>query len=412
MGKNLPKLVSTVTGREYPFATVAEFTPEGHSLEVNINQLESARVREAGYIWQRFSDFLPFSRMDESYSLGEGNTPLLRAGPKLESVTGLSNLWLKDETRNPTGSFKDRGSLTSLFMAAEMSESVTATISTGNMGHSVSAFAGRAGITSLVFVPHYTPREKLMAMAVNGAKILKVRTPDYSIMKSQVLKLAESHSLRVVSGNGPIRVEGYKLTAFELWEQMQARIPDYIAVPTSACGHIRGIFKGFRELKKAGLSNRLPKMIVVQPANNNPLVNAIKNNFDEPVPVTNVQTIAKALSSGDPPGGAEILEKSRTFNWLAEEVTEAEIIESQRLLARSGFFVEPASATSLFALKKLRQNGKIEKNAFIVLVLTGSGLKDMDVLKRFDLTVPECSLEEMENRISSLISRGGRSLLS
>ena len=248
--------------------------------------------------------------MDASASLGEGNTPLVDAGGRLKSFTGIERLLLKNETQNPTWSFKDRGSLACIFMAQEMGERTTATISTGNMGHSIAAYGARAGLKALVFVPEFAPREKLMAMTIHGATVVRVQAPDYALMKKAVLGLAKEFNLRIVSGNGPIRAEGYKLTAFELCEQTRGELPDYIAVPTSACGHIRGLFKGFRELLAAGLIRRLPRMIVVQAANNSPIVSAIKQGAKHVIPFSNFHTVAEAITTGNPMGGDEIIAKA------------------------------------------------------------------------------------------------------
>jgi threonine synthase len=187
--------------------------------------------------------------------------------------------------------------------------------------------------------------------------------------------------LRIVSGNGPIRVEGYKLTAFEMFEQMNGQVPDYIAVPTSACGHIRGLFKGYRELHTAGLIDRLPRMIVVQARNNSPLVTAIKQGLSRVVPFTHVHTVAEAITSGNPAGGEEILDKARRYDWLAEDVTEEEILEAQREFARAGFFLEPSTATLLPAVRKLVGAGRINPASTVVLMLTGAGLKDLGALQ-------------------------------
>ena len=304
------KLVSTLTGREYPFERLEEFADNGEALEVAIAGIERARPRPGHHLWERFAEFLPFKAMDASASLGEGNTPLVDAGGRLKSFAGIDRLLLKNETQNPTWSFKDRGSLACIFMAQEMGERTTATISTGNMGHSIAAYGARAGIKPLVFVPEFAPREKLMAMTIHGATVIRVRAPDYAGMKKAVLGLAKDFKLRIVSGNGPIRVEGYKLTAFELFEQLQGEPPDYIAVPTSACGHIRGLFKGFRELLAAGLIRRLPRMIVVQAANNSPIVSAIKQGAKHIIPFSNFHTVAEAITTGNPMGGDEIIAKA------------------------------------------------------------------------------------------------------
>lgn len=383
--KNGVKLVSTLTNLEYPIERIEEFAENGESLEVHIDGLENAKIKAGKYLWERFTDFLPFSSIDSSISLGEGNTALIKASKKLLDFTGLDNLFLKNETQNPTWSFKDRGSLTCIAMAKEMGESVSATISTGNMGSSISAYGAKSSIRIIVFVPEFTPKEKVMAMGIHGATVLKIIAPDYSEMKREVLSLAKKLNLRIVSGNGPIRVEGYKMTSFEMFEQMDGKVPDYIAIPTSACGHIRGIFKGYNELMQAGIIDKIPKMIVVQAYNNSPIVSAIKQGKRKVIPFSNFHTVAEAITTGNPMGGDEIIDKAYKYGWLAESVTEEEILESQRRLAESGYFVEPASATSLYAVKKLREQGKIEQNASVVIILTGSGLKDSEVFKYHQL---------------------------
>ena len=168
-------LVSTITGREYPFERLEEFADNGEALEITLAGIERARPRPGRHLWERFAEFLPFKAMDAAASLGEGNTPLVEAGERLKAFTGIARLLLKNETQNPTWSFKDRGSLACIFMAQEMGERTTATISTGNMGHSIAAYAARAGIKALVFVPEFAPREKLMAMTMHGATVLRVR---------------------------------------------------------------------------------------------------------------------------------------------------------------------------------------------------------------------------------------------
>jgi threonine synthase len=340
-------------------------------------------------------------------TLGEGGTPLLPAGKALSEFTGIGRLLLKNETMNPTWSFKDRGSLTTIAMARQMGEAVTATISTGNMGNSIAAYGARAGIRAVVFVPHYAPQEKIRAMAIHGATVVKVTAPDYSLMKREVLGLASEFNLRIVSGNGPIRVEGYKLEAFEMYEQLEGKVPGFIAVPTSACGHLRGVFKGYRELREAGLADRLPGMIVVQAANVNPVVSAIREGRGRITPVSGGNTIAEAITSGDPPGGDEILLKARQYGWLAEDVTEEEILDAQRRLAGAGFFVEAASATSLAAVKKLRAAGKIGGEDPVVLMLTGSGLKDMSVFTRQQDSVIESDLRRIRGDMQKILARRG-----
>jgi threonine synthase len=399
----MKKLISTLSDKEYPFDRIEEFAENGESLEVLDDKAKKARIQPGDHLLERFGDFMPFQQAGVSVSLGEGNTPLLEAGPMLNEFTGSRQLLLKNETANPTWSFKDRGTLSCIMMSREMGESVTATISTGNMGHSVAAYAARAGLRALVFVPSFTPREKIMPIALHGAEIIRVEAPDYAAMKKQILEMARRLNLRIVSGNGPIRTEGYKLAAFELYEQLGGDVPDHVLVPVSACGHIRGIFKGFRELLQAGYVNRLPLMVVVQAANNAPIARAIKEGKDHVIPFTNFHTIAEAITTGNPMGGDEIIDKASSYGWLAEEVEEQEILEAQSMLARAGLFVEPASATTVYALKKLVASGQIHPDDKTVAMLTGSGLKDFDVFQHHQVAVRDLAIGHLESHLEGIL---------
>ncbi len=401
-------LRSTLSGTEYPFDRLEEFADNGESLEVSIPGIDKARARPGALIWERFAEFMPFGGAHPELSLGEGATPLLDAGGLLKTFTGVENLLLKNETVNPTWSFKDRGSIACSIMAAERGESVTATISTGNMGQSMAAYGARAGLDVIVFLPDFAPRGKILAMAVHGATVVRVGGADYADMKTIVLGLASRFGLRIVSGNGPIRVEGYKMEAFELFEALKGEVPDFIVVPTSACGHIRGIFKGYRELLGAGLVRRLPRMVVVQAAVNSPVASATKNGSRKIEPFRNFSTVAEALGSGNPPGGGEILAKAIEFGWLAEGVGEAEILESQLLYAKAGLFVEPGSATTLAALKSLRASGAIGGRDRVVIVLTGSGMKDIDVVQRHETNILDCGLEDLERKVGTMLEKGAK----
>ncbi|HQC37579.1 MAG TPA: pyridoxal-phosphate dependent enzyme, partial [Thermotogota bacterium] len=163
------RLISTISHQPYPFSRIEEYAENGEALEVQLDGLDRARIDEVKTgVLNRFSAFIPFEKGKASCSLGEGDTPLLEADPSLKKDAGIENLWIKDETRNPTGSFKDRGSLLCLWMAEEMGESVLATVSTGNMGHSTAAYAARSGKRAIVFVPEFAPMEKIMPMAFYG----------------------------------------------------------------------------------------------------------------------------------------------------------------------------------------------------------------------------------------------------
>jgi threonine synthase len=309
---------------------------------------------------------------------------------------GIEQLYFKNETQNPTWSFKDRGSFSTIMMAKAYNEQMTATISTGNMGHSIAAFGAKAGIETIIFVPEYTPEEKINAMTIHEATVVKVIADDYSEMKKEILSTAQALDIRMVSGNNPIRVEGYKSVAFELYEQFGQGLPDYIAVPVSACGHIRGIFKGFRELKAAGFIDQLPKMIVVQAKNNAPIVKALEENKKEIMPFSQFHTIAEAITSGNPYGGNEIIDKALRYDWLYASVAEDDILAGQKLLAQEGYFVEPATATLIHGVKQLASDQKIQSTDRVVLMLTGSGLKDMDVFEHHHLKTKTIELKDVK----------------
>ncbi|MGL5626690.1 MAG: threonine synthase [Candidatus Rhabdochlamydia sp.] len=397
-------LISTISGKKYPFDKLEEFSENGESLEVKIDGLDRARLKEGLTVWERFADFLPFDNYTSALSLGEGDTPLLES-EKLAGYLGLDSVLLKNETVNPTWSFKDRGSFPCILMAKQLGERFVATISTGNMGASIAAYGARSDIQPIIFIPTSCPEEKIRSMAIHGAIIIKIDAPDFGEMKRRILALSDSFKLRIVSGNGPIRVEGYKFCAFEIYEQLGKKVPDFIAVPTSACGHIRGLFKGFRELLEAQMTDKLPRMIIVQAAENSPLVTAFKQHKIKPVPFSDIHTIAKAITTGNPPGGDEILKNAYKHHWLAEDVTEEEILMGQRILGQMGFFVEPSAATSLLAVKKLCDAGKIKRHESVVLMLTGSGLKDSEVFRHHQVHIINSSVSTIENDLQQVLSR-------
>ncbi len=394
-------LVSVSSGNEYPFERLAEFADDGDPLEV-CGDLSHAKVRSgAPGIAARFSDFFAYKNAAEGGGLGEIVTPLVQAPQALAEFIGIDRLLLKNETMNPTWSFKDRGTLPCIWLAAELGETTLATISTGNMGHSVAAYAARHGLRALVFVPDFTPPEKILSIGAHGAVVVRVAAENFGVMKRSVLAQGEAAGLRIVSGNGPHRVEGYKLEAFEMWEQLGGEAPDFITVPTSACGHIRGIHKGWRELFATGLVPQVPRMIVVQAANNAPLVSGIQQGLDHMVPVEHVDTIAEAITSGNPPGGDALVRQARALGWPAATATEDEILDGQRRLAHSGYLVEPASAVSVHAVRKLRADGTISPDARVVLMLTGSGLKDPVILQRHSMKI----LDVNERDLSEIMAR-------
>lgn len=403
MNAKRARLVGMHSGNEYDPTRLGEWGEAGETLDLQPVGEWSGVRRRGRSIYERFRDFWYLSVEPEQCSLGEGQTPLIKAPPLLKRYTGLDRLFLKNETTNPTWSFKDRGTVACCAIARQCGESYLATISTGNMGQSIAAYAARCGMKALIIAPKTAAPEKLRAAAIYGATIIQIDTNDLCELKHRVADLATKHALRVTSGANPFRIEGYKFEAFEIWEQMDGIVPDFIAVPTSAGGHIRGVFKGWLELERSGLVESLPTMVLVQPTQNAPLATALSTDLPEPLAFPPAPTLASALTSNDPPGGKELLRLAICNGWLGSDVSEEEIREGWQVAAQSGLWVEPSSAIVFPALKRLAAHGRIPRDAVVVAIMTGAGHKDSGVMKDVSFNIQPARLEELEGIIRTYV---------
>ncbi len=338
-------------------------------------------------VWERFWGFWPVEPALE-FSLGEGDTPLVKS--KLGEELGV-RLYLKNETVNPTWSFKDRGTFLAISYALKAGYKAVGTVSTGNMAASVSAYASRFGLDAKILVSESASDEKLKAVSVYGGDVIRVRG-DYGRLYFESLKLGERLGIYFINSDNPFRVEGYKGIAFEMAEEIT---PDYVLVPTSSGGLFRGVAKGLIELGESGLIEELPTLIAVQAEGCSPICRAFEEGkemikrFDKP------KTIAKAIANPYPPSGNAVLKLLRNFGGECVTVSDDEIVEAQRKLAAEGLFVQPASATGIAALKKLVESGVIPQGAKVVSILTGSGLKTLSHAEGG--RIRECPLEGLEN---------------
>ncbi|AMQ18452.1 threonine synthase [Thermococcus peptonophilus] len=337
-------------------------------------------------VWERFWDFWPIEPAME-LSLGEGDTPLVKS--KLGKELGV-RLYLKNETTNPTWSFKDRGTFLAVSYAVKAGYKAIGTVSTGNMAASVAAYATRAGLKAKILVSESTSGEKLKAVSVYGADVIRVRG-DYGRLYFESLELGEKLGIYFINSDNPFRVEGYKGIAFEITEELT---PDYVLIPTSSGGLFRGIAKGFIELKESGLIDKLPTLIAVQAEGCSPVCRAFREEKERIERFENPKTIAKAIANPYPPSGNAVLKLLHEFGWKCTAVSDEEILEAQRELAGEGLFVQPASATGIAALKKLMEMEEIKEGAKVVSILTGSGLKALSHVEGGK--VRECSLESLE----------------
>ncbi|WP_457743115.1 threonine synthase [Thermococcus sp.] len=334
-------------------------------------------------VWERFWDFWPVKPALE-LSLGEGDTPLVKS--KLGDEFGVK-LYLKNETVNPTWSFKDRGTFLAMSHALKVGYRAVGTVSTGNMAASVSAYASRFGLEAKILVSESASDEKLRAVSVYGGEVIRVYG-DYGRLYFESLKLGERLGVYFINSDNPFRIEGYKGIAFEIAEDLTS---DYVLVPTSSGGLFRGVAKGFIELYESGLIESLPKLVAVQAEGCSPICGAFKEKKTKVERFENPETIAKAIANPYPPSGNAVLKLLREFDWKCVTVSDEEIRKAQGELAREGLFVQPASATGVAALRKLN----LPEGARVVSILTGSGLRTLKTAPAGKIR--ECRLEELEN---------------
>jgi len=322
---------------------------------------------------------MPIHEATKLVTLGEGGTGLHHSS-RLGEELGLKNLYVKNEGENPTGSFKDRGMTVGVTKAVELGVRHVICASTGNTSASLAAYAARAGIKCTVLIPSgKIAYGKLSQAMIHGAKVLQVRG-NFDEALEFVLKLGETHKdIYLLNSINPFRIEGQKSLGYEICEQLNYEAPDRIVIPVGNAGNISAAWKGLKEFYELGLIKKLPKMTGIQASGSAPIVQAIKANSDKITPVANPETIATAIRIGAPVSWKKAVNAIRESGGTAETVTDDEILDAQKTLARvEGIFVEPASASSIAGLKKLIRNGTIQADEKVVCITTGHGLKDPD----------------------------------
>lgn len=358
----------------------------GDILEIKYDPKELAEAAAETSDWKtkplsvwRYRPFMPIHDTTKLVTLGEGGTGLHRA-IHLGKELGIPNLYVKNEGENPTGSFKDRGMTVGVTKAVELGVRHVICASTGNTSAALAAYAARAGIKCTVLIPSgKIAYGKLSQAMIHGAKVLQVRG-NFDEALEFVLKLSEIHKdIYLLNSINPFRIEGQKTLGYEICEQLNYEAPDRIIIPVGNAGNISAVWKGLEEFYELGLIKKLPKMTGIQAVGSAPIAQAIKANSEKIIPVEHPETIATAIRIGAPVSWKKALNAIRESGGIAETVTDDEILDAQKTLARTeGIFVEPASASSLAGLKKLVNNGIIRKNERVVCITTGHGLKDPD----------------------------------
>ncbi|MCL5947666.1 MAG: threonine synthase [Actinobacteria bacterium] len=331
-------------------------------------------------IW-RYGLLLPVLGNDD-LSMGTGFTPLVRAG-RLGSELGLQSLWVKNDTANPTGSFKDRVVSVSLAKARELGFKVVACASTGNLANAVAAHAARGGVESLVFIPHDLEVAKVITTAVYGGHLVAVEGTYDDVNRLCAELTSEHDDWAFVNVNlRPYYAEGSKTLAFEVAEQMGWTTPDHVVVPVASGSQLTKIAKGFKELYTVGLLAEEPAVRIsgAQALGCSPVADAFRAGKDVIRPVK-PDTIAKSLAIGNPADGWYALDTVRSTGGSFASVTDGEIIEGIKLLARTeGIFAETAGGVTVASLAKLVSEGVIKPEEKVVIFVTGHGLKTVEAL--------------------------------
>ncbi|MCL4433625.1 MAG: threonine synthase [Actinobacteria bacterium] len=331
-------------------------------------------------IW-RYGPLLPVLGNDD-LSMGTGFTPLVRAG-RLGSELGLQSLWVKNDTANPTGSFKDRVVSVSLAKARELGFKVVACASTGNLANAVAAHAARGGVESLVFIPHDLEAAKVITTAVYGGHLVAVEGTYDDVNRLCAELTSEHDDWAFVNVNlRPYYAEGSKTLAFEVAEQMGWTTPDHVVVPVASGSQLTKIAKGFKELYTVGLLAEEPAVRIsgAQALGCSPVADAFRAGKDVIRPVK-PDTIAKSLAIGNPADGWYALDTVRSTGGSFASVTDGEIIEGIKLLARTeGIFAETAGGVTVASLAKLVSEGVIRPEEKVVIFVTGHGLKTVEAL--------------------------------
>lgn len=331
-------------------------------------------------IWRWF-DFLPVERRASIVSLGEGNTPLIHAR-RLGERIGVPNLYLKNDTVLPTGSLKDRSNSVGMSVGKELGFTTASAISTGNAAASVAAYAAAAGMQSVVMVPKGTAPSKIIQARAYGAAVIVVDGRfDFEVAELYKNAVAEFGWYDCLSSN-PYRV-GKKSYAYELVDQFDGQIPDWVIHPTAGGTGIFAMWQGFKEFLSLGWIERAPKLVAAQSEAAAPFVAALAKGSLTIEAVVAKETVAESIQVGNPSAlGWRALAALRESNGTAVALSDAEILEAQAQTASlAGIFAEPAAATSVAAAKKLSAVGVIQEGEVVVCNLTGHGLKQPDAIR-------------------------------
>ncbi len=396
---------------EYPIIPFRYLCDCGENLDVIYNYPRIARhffktdllSSKDRSVW-RYLPLLPVKYSPEHTDIQVGGTPLIESKSLADSI-GLQHLFLKDDTRNVSGSLKDRASEIGIQHASEQGQHILVAASTGNAAASLSALAAYHRKQAIIFAPASAPPAKLTQILQYGATLVPVNS-HYDDAFRLSFEFSQKHNLYSRNtGINPVLSEGKKTVAFEIVEQLDWLIPDVIFVPTGDGCIIGGVYKGFYDLIQLGWIDKMPRLVAVQSEGSPAIMNAIQN--DTPIHEVDSSTIADSISVNYPRDGLKAIRAITDSGGFCITVTDDEILSAQlELSSTTGIFAEPASAASVAGCKKAVESDMIRQNDSVVLLITGTGLKDIpSAQKKIQLPTPvDANLDDVESFLKSRIS--------
>jgi len=396
-------------GKEFPpvkiYACEDCFAPVEVVYDFDSIELDRESFKKRPHSLWRYRELLPLERDAKIVDLGAGYT-ILHDCKRLAEKLKVKKIYVKDDTVNPTGSFKDRPATVAVSKALEFGFKAVGCASTGNLAAATAAHASKAGVPCYVFIPANTEINKVLQAATYGAKIIAVKGT-YDDANMLAAQAADEYEWGLVNINiRPYYVEGSKTLAFETCEQLGWRAPENIIIPVGSGALLCAIWRGLKQFLKLGLIDELEtRIFAAQPEGCSPVVSAFKSNLDDVFPVEKPETITKSLAIGDPGDGIYALQAIRESGGAAESATDEEIIEGIKILAKTeGIFAEPAGGVTIAVLKKLIESGVISRDEEVVCCVTGSGFKSSETILK---TIPkpveiEPSVEELKKVVTKM----------
>lgn len=395
-------------GREYPptkiYACEHCFAPLEVIYDFDYITLNKDLIKNRDKTLWRYRELLPINDYEKIVDIGAGFTPLKEC-KRLAEALNLRRIYVKNDTVNPTGSFKDRPASVAVSKALELGFRAVGCASTGNLAAATAAHAAKAGLPCYVFIPSSTEKSKVLQAAAYGAKIIAVKGT-YDDANRLAAQASDEYEWALVNINiRPYYVEGSKTIAFEVCEQIGWRAPENIVVPMGSGALLCAVWRALKQLYEIGLIEGLgTRLIGAQPEGCSPIVQAFKSKHEEVFPIEKPKTVAKSLAIGDPGDGIYALKAIRESEGFAEYATDEEIVEGMKLLAKTeGIFAEPAGGVSIAVLKKLIEQGEISRDEEVVCLITGSGFKSLEIFSSYTFGVVEIApdFNHLKDAISS-----------